>query len=222
MDDDWEVEAPAKATPPRRGASLKIMAAVIFIVVAVVSAGVYLVFGRTTADHAASKPAPSPSRAAPLVLPFQLTDADGLEVDPAGNVYVSDSATNQVFELTSGSDHPIVVPFTGLNEPGGLAVDGNNAVYVVDQANRRVLKLPAGSTTQIELPIAGLDDPHGIAVDSRGTVFVADLNANRVVELPPARIPSPSCHLAISSSPTTLRWTTPTRSTWQTPATTAW
>src|SRR6201999_2881269 len=98
--------------------------------------------GRISATHAASTPGPSPNPPAPpgqVALPFQVVDADGLGVDGAGNVYVSDGGTNQVLELKAGSYNPIAVPFSGLKQPGGIAMDGGNALYVVDQQNKRVL-----------------------------------------------------------------------------------
>jgi len=66
----------------------------------------------------------------------------GVAVDAAGNLYVSDAASNTVQELPAGSgpgSEPITLGFTGLNSPGGLALDANNNVYVADTGNNRVV-----------------------------------------------------------------------------------
>lgn len=139
---DAQFDTPATTPSHKRLRILSIAGAAILLILAVVA--VYLLFGRTT--QAATKPGPTPSlgaRSGEVALPFEFVDTDGLEVDGAGTVYVSDAGTDRVWQLKAGADKPTVLPFTGLKEPGGLSVDGNNAVYVVDQRNNRILKTAA-------------------------------------------------------------------------------
>lgn len=131
-----------------------------------------------------SPPTTPPERpyGAQIELPFtDLGRPEGVAVDGAGDVYVSDTGNHRVLKLTAGSSQT-VLPFTGLSadtSPGAsnglwLAADGAGDLYVADTTNDRVLKLAAGTATQTVLPFSGLDRPRGVAVDSGGNVYVAD------------------------------------------------
>jgi serine/threonine protein kinase, bacterial len=79
------------------------------------------------------------------VLPFTgLIFPEGLAVDGAGNLYVTDTGNNRVLKLAAGSSSPTVLPFTGLNKPFGVAVDAAGNLYVTDTHKSRVVKLAAG------------------------------------------------------------------------------
>ena len=71
------------------------------------------------------------------------TKPNGVAVDGAGNVYVSDSGTNLVYEAPSGSGTAAtefaLTSFTGLKAPAGIAVDQSGNLYVADSGNGRVL-----------------------------------------------------------------------------------
>jgi glucose/arabinose dehydrogenase len=78
-------------------------------------------------------------------LPFTgLTNPDGVAVDTAGSVYVTDDNNNRVLKLPAGSNSQVELPFRGLTNPRGVAVDTAGNVGVTDFYNNRVLKLPAG------------------------------------------------------------------------------
>jgi sugar lactone lactonase YvrE len=71
------------------------------------------------------------------------TSPNGVAVDGGGDVFVSDSGTNLVYEVPSGTGPAAAVfplaSFTGLKSPSGLAVDQNGNVYLADSGNGRVL-----------------------------------------------------------------------------------
>ncbi len=72
-----------------------------------------------------------------------VTTANGVAVDGAGNVYVSDKGTNTVVEapvVPSGLGG-ITLSFSGLSGPAGLALDANGNLYVADSGNNRVLQM---------------------------------------------------------------------------------
>jgi sugar lactone lactonase YvrE len=69
---------------------------------------------------------------------------NGVAVDAAGNVYVSDGTGNAVWEAPAVStSNPFTLSFTGLNgalnAPAGLALDASGNLYVADSLNKQVL-----------------------------------------------------------------------------------
>ena len=71
-----------------------------------------------------------------------LSTPDGIAVDAAGNLYVSDSTGDQVYEIPSGSgpgSQVFTLGFTGLNSPGGLALDANGNLYVANTNSNQIL-----------------------------------------------------------------------------------
>ncbi|QUR69759.1 protein kinase [Mycobacterium spongiae] len=119
-------------------------------------------------------------------LPFgELTIPDGIAVDKAGNVYVTDDGTNRVLRLAARANAPTELPFTGVTDPDGLTVDDNDNVYLADgglDGSPKVLKLLAGSNTQVKVPLTGLTNPWDVAVDTKDNVYVSD-GVNRVLML---------------------------------------
>ena len=54
------------------------------------------------------------------MLPFTgLNGPEGVAVDSAGDLYVTDHENNRVLKLAAGSSTQTVLPFTGLNRPRG-------------------------------------------------------------------------------------------------------
>jgi sugar lactone lactonase YvrE len=70
-----------------------------------------------------------------------LASPNGVAVDAAGDVYVSDSVKNVVVEIpsASGQNPPFNLNFPGLNGPAGIALDASGNVYVADSGNKQVL-----------------------------------------------------------------------------------
>jgi len=134
--------------------------------------------------------------------PGQIGSADGfgndarfdnpfaVAVDSAGNIYVSDSANDEIRKIT----HRVVTTLAGVPgspgngdgngstaqfwNPQGLAVDGAGNVYVADTHNNLIREItPMGVVTtlpQLAAADVRLNGPDGVAVDSAGNVYVAD------------------------------------------------
>ena len=71
-----------------------------------------------------------------------ITAPTGVAIDAAGDLYVSDGASNLVEEFpaaTGPGSEPVVLNLPGLNAPAGLALDSVGNLYVADSANSRVL-----------------------------------------------------------------------------------
>lgn len=121
--------------------------------------------------------------------------ANGIGIDKAGNVYVSDSNNGRliVFDKTGAELGRIQrgAADGDLGLPRGVAVDGEGRVYVVDSTGQSVKLfrvLQEGETTpafQVRFGREGTVDgafeyPNGIAVDGRGRVYVTDWNNDRL------------------------------------------
>jgi uncharacterized protein (TIGR03437 family) len=129
-------------------------------------------------------------------------EPNGVAVDSAGNVYISDESNNVVRKVAPGGT---ITTFAGngtagysgdngqaaaaeLNTPAGLAVDGAGNVYIADSRNNVVRKVSgtgvittfAGNHTSgnyagdgVAATATSLGYPTGVAVDSSGNVYIA-------------------------------------------------
>jgi len=122
-------------------------------------------------------------------------------VDPAGNLYVADTSSDTIREITNPLTSPTVSTLAGLawvpgyadnagglarfNLPGGVAVDGSGNVYVADTSNNLVRKIVGGVVTTFAGadgsgamdglgPAARFSGPAGVAVDGSGNLYVVD------------------------------------------------
>jgi hypothetical protein len=67
---------------------------------------------------------------------------NGVAVDGAGNVYVSDSGANAVIEVPAASgpgSTPFALNFPGVSTPSGVALDASGNLYVADSGNKQIL-----------------------------------------------------------------------------------
>jgi len=131
-----------------------------------------------------------------------LTDVNGLVVDAAGNLYLSDSDRNLIRKI---SPNGIITTIAGtgvagndgdggpaiaaqLDGPANLALDGAGNLYFADTKNHRVRMIQpdgtivafAGNGTAGSAGdggaalVAQLSNPVGVAVDKNGTVYISD------------------------------------------------
>jgi sugar lactone lactonase YvrE len=136
----------------------------------------------------------------------------GIAVDPAGNVFVADSANNTVRRISASGAVTTIAGSPGqrgnndgvgaaarFSNPYGVAVDQVGNLYVSDQFNHTIRKItPGGSVTTLAgmAGVAGDQEgsgtqalfnfPAGIAVASDGTLLVADWNNHKIRRVTPA------------------------------------
>jgi DNA-binding beta-propeller fold protein YncE len=125
----------------------------------------------------------------------KLSFPNGVAVDGAGNVYVSDSNNGRL--LMYGADGAIRAQIGrgsgqgNLGLPRGLAVDGSGRVLVADSTGQGVFvyRAPSGDERRLQylgfVGGEGVSDgvfeyPNSVAVDARGRVYVADTFNDRV------------------------------------------
>jgi len=177
--------------------------------VRVVSSGIISTFAGSGAGGSPLSGTPSANEAI-------LYRPSGVVVDSAGDVYVADSAANQVVEVeTSGVVRVVagtgVAGFSGdggpateaeLDFPTALALGGNGDLYIADSGNNRVRMVsPSGTITTVAgTGVAGfsgdggpatkaeLDDPEGLAIGPHGSLYIADSHNQRIRKVLPTGI----------------------------------
>jgi len=125
----------------------------------------------------------------------------GIVVDPAGNIYVSDTLNHTIRKVTSTGAVTTVAGTAGLSGlvdgtgtaalfhgPQGLVLDGTGNLFVADTNNNAIRKLVLASgvvtTVAGQSGIAGSSDgpvaqaqfhfPSGLGIDAAGNLYVAD------------------------------------------------
>jgi sugar lactone lactonase YvrE len=146
-----------------------------------------------------------------------LSQADGVAVDSAGNVYIADGGADVIEKVTPGGTLSIFAGISGtsapptaglatasaLDNPNGVGVDAAGAVYVADTGANVIEKITSDGHLSVIAgngssgapayngPATGtsLNQPLGMVVDPAGNVFVAD-SANHTIDrlTPPAPI----------------------------------
>jgi uncharacterized protein (TIGR03437 family) len=136
----------------------------------------------------------------------QLLSPQGLALDAAGNLYISDLGTGRILKVSSGVLTKVAgggnagganvdnIPATSalLSAPYGVAVDPSGNIYLADSTAARVRKIASGVITTVAgggsvlgdngpATSAQLSDPLGIAVDAGGNLYIADVNRVRMV-----------------------------------------
>ena len=142
----------------------------------------------------------------------QFSAPQGVAVDSAGNIYVTDTWNHTIRKITPGGVSSTLAGLPGIfgtfdgtnaaarfNNPTGITVDLSGNLYVADTFNHTIRKItPAGATTTL----AGLGgtygnsdgtntgalfyEPQGIALDSEENLYVVDSGNNTVRTVSPS------------------------------------
>ena len=138
----------------------------------------------------------------------------GVAVDSAGNVYVADTFSHTIRQVTPAGAVTTLAGSAGnagsadgaggaaqFACPRGVAVDSAGNVYVADTGNSTIRQVtPAGVVTTLAgaAGISGSADgtnstarfnsPYGVAVDSAGNVYVADEANDTIRQVTPAGV----------------------------------
>ena len=149
----------------------------------------------------AAGPALAQSPASPLMRP------SGVAYDAAGDLFIADTARNQVFEITLGGAIMVVAgngtqgfsgdggpaPAAELNAPMSVAVAADGTLYVADTGNQRIRAVQGGNITTFAgsgargfagdgglAAAATLNQPIALALDATGALLVCDQGNERV------------------------------------------
>jgi sugar lactone lactonase YvrE len=139
----------------------------------------------------------------------QFSSANGVYLDGAGNIYVSDNnasgdggriqkfppnSTSATNGITAAGGNGYGTAANQIGEPYGLYVDSPGNIYVADAGIFRIQRFPAGSTsatngTTVAQASGGSGsntdfDPEGVSLDASGNIYVADYINERIVKFP--------------------------------------
>src|ERR1017187_6806789 len=136
-----------------------------------------------------------------------LSNAEGIAVDSAGNLYIADTYYQRIRKVSNGVITTVAGNgargFSGDNGPAtsaefsnpeGIAVDSAGNLHIADSYNNRIRKLSNGVITTVAgggiccvsigdngpATSAGLNYPFGVAVDSAGNLYIADTDNQRI------------------------------------------
>ncbi|MDB5099523.1 MAG: repeat containing protein [Cyanobacteria bacterium RYN_339] len=143
----------------------------------------------------------------------QLNGPYGLAFDPAGNLYIADSANNKVRKVTPGG---IISTFAGtgtagsagdggaataaqLSGPGGVAADASGNLYIADTASNKIRKVTPGGiiSTVAGTGVAGaagdggaataaqLKSPTDVKLDAAGNLYIVDYANHKIRKVAP-------------------------------------
>ena len=126
-----------------------------------------------------------------------ISDAEGVAIDSAGNIFLADANDHRVRKVTpdglittiAGDGWP---GFRGdggpasasrLNTPYGIAVDPAGNLYIADLGNNRVRKVVPDGTISTVPGTDSLVAPRNVAMGPDGSLYISEFNGNRVQHL---------------------------------------
>jgi len=138
-----------------------------------------------------------------------LSDPQGLAVDAAGNVYISDTGNHRVRKIPASTGLIVTIAGNGtgglsgdsgpataasLNSPRGIAFDGAGRLYIADRNNNRIRRVDAAGTVSTfagtgsagysgdggTANFASFSLPQDVALDSAGNLYIADTDNQRI------------------------------------------
>ncbi len=123
-------------------------------------------------------------------VPDRLQRPQGVAVDAAGRIYVSDISRNAVLVFDPAGGRLAVWaearPGAPFRAPIGVAPDGAGGLLVADAEHGAVFRLGADGRPRGEIGRAELVRPTGVARDPQsGRIFVADTRRHRIVIFDP-------------------------------------
>ena len=126
-----------------------------------------------------------------------ISDAEGVAIDSAGNIFLADANDHRVRKITpdglistvAGDGSP---GFRGdggpasasrLRTPYGIAVDAAGNLYIADLGNNRIRKVAADGAISTVPGTDSLLAPRNVVLDTAGSLYISEFNGNRVQHL---------------------------------------
>jgi hypothetical protein len=121
--------------------------------------------------------------------PLKTTNFNDLEIDGAGNLYISDSGDWEggggvIFRITQQKKVSVVITEDDdprLVSPNGLLMDGPNQLLVVDYTTGILFRVDLrAKPATMEKIAGGFGASDGLLRDARGRLIITDFNGHRV------------------------------------------
>lgn len=123
-----------------------------------------------------------------------LSSPSSLAVDANNNVWITNSGSNSVTELSHAGTVLSGTGFTAgsFNAPSGIAVASNGNVWVANAGNSTLTELTSTGTNVSGSPFSGggLDVPSSVAIDALGYVWLANSGNSTLSAFAPSGAPS--------------------------------
>ena len=115
---------------------------------------------------------------APSTTLATLTAPGPVAVDPRGFVYVGDTSTGLITQISSlGATSTLTFKLT---TPAGMAVDAVNNLYVSDSATQAIYQIDPITGAAHALAVGTLVAPAGLAIDPSGNLLITDPGAGAI------------------------------------------
>jgi sugar lactone lactonase YvrE len=122
----------------------------------------------------------------------------GIAIDSAGDVWVTEANTNEVVEFSasqiesSGTVSPVVRLASNFSDPSALAFDSHGDLWVTNESASSIVMFTPGQLTASGAPIPTVTittvTPSGLAFDNSGDLWVSDKGNAEVHEYTPAQL----------------------------------
>jgi hypothetical protein len=113
----------------------------------------------------------------------------GLAIDATGNVWVTNSASNTVTELTHAGTPVSGSPFvSAATAPSSIAIDTAGGAWIAGKGSNTLVHLTAAGVASATAANGGLNAPTSVAIDANGNVWATNSGANTVSEFTPAGV----------------------------------
>ena len=141
--------------------------------------------------------------------PRKITNFNDIEIDSAGNIYLSDSGDWEgrggvIFRITQDKKVSVVITDEDdwrLVSPNGLLMEGSKKLLVVDYTTGNLFRVDLEATPRtLEKIAGGFGAADGLVRDARGRLIVTDYAGHRVFVLakPAARPAAKPQEIAVS------------------------
>jgi len=140
--------------------------------------------------------------------PRKITNFNDIEIDPEGNLYISDSGDWEgrggvIYRITQ--DKKITPVITDdddwrLLSPNGLLMDGPDKILVVDYTTGNLFRVDLKGSRTMEKVAGGFGASDGLVRDARGRLIITDYAGHRVFVLakPDAKPPEKPQEITVS------------------------